>query len=101
MTSILPTPTITIDLRPIAPRDRHALVFARFDALQSGQAIELVNDHDPQALRVQFDDRAFGRYEWRFVESGPAVWRVRIGKLGASAAPVDADSCCSGGACCG
>lgn len=101
MTSILPTPTTTIDLRPIAPRDRHALVFARFDALRPGQALELVNDHDPQALRVQFDDRAFGRYEWRCVENGPAAWRVRIAKRGASAAQVDVDACCSGGACCG
>lgn len=101
MTSPAAAPTATIDLRPIAPRDRHALVFARFDSLQPGQALELVNDHDPQALRVQFDDRAFAQYDWRYVENGPASWRVRIGKKGASASPFAGDSCCSGGACCG
>ena len=101
MTSMLAAPTTTIDLRPIAPRERHALVFARFDALHPGQAMELVNDHDPQPLRVQFEDRAFGQYDWRYVENGPASWRVRIGRKGATAAAVPGDSCCSGGACCG
>ncbi|MEP7283748.1 MAG: DUF2249 domain-containing protein [Rubrivivax sp.] len=99
MTATLAAPTTTIDLRSIAPRERHALIFARFDALQPGQVLELVNDHDPQPLRLQFEDRAFGQYDWRYVETGPASWRVRIGK---SAVPVGAaagDSCCSGGAC--
>jgi uncharacterized protein (DUF2249 family) len=101
MTSNLAAPATTIDLRSIAPRERRALIFARFDALQPGQALELVNDHDPQPLRVQFEDRAFGQYDWRYVENGPTSWRVRIGKSGASAASVAGDSCCSGGACCG
>lgn len=101
MTTTLAAPTTTIDLRSIAPRQRHALVFARFDALQPGQALELVNDHDPQPLRVQFDDRAFGQYDWRYVETGPTSWRVRIGKSGAKTRSDAGDSCCSGGACCG
>ncbi len=101
MTSTLAAPTTTIDLRSIAPRERHALIFARFDALQPGQALELVNDHDPQPLRVQFEDRAFGQYDWRYVENGPASWRVRIGKSGVRPRSDAGDSCCSGGACCG
>lgn len=101
MTSTLAAPATTIDLRTIAPRDRHALVFARFDVLQPGQALELVNDHDPQPLRVQFEDRAFGRYDWHYVETGPASWRVRIDKCGANPTSDVGDSCCSGGACCG
>ena len=83
MTSTLAVSTITIDLRQIAPRERHALSIARFDALQSGQALELVNDHDPQALHAQFEDRGFGPYDGRYVDIGPASWRVRIGKCGA------------------
>jgi uncharacterized protein (DUF2249 family) len=101
MTSILAAPTTTIDLRSIAPRERHALIFARFDALQPGQALELVIDHDPQPLRVQFEDRAYGQYDWRYVENGPASWRVRVGKSGANPTSDAGDSCCSGGACCG
>ena len=95
------TVATTIDVREIAPRERHALIFKSFDALQPGQALQLVNDLDPQPLRHQFEDRSFGQFEWKYVEAGPALWRVQIDKLGAAAAPVVGDSCCSGGACCG
>ncbi|MCU0963592.1 MAG: DUF2249 domain-containing protein [Burkholderiaceae bacterium] len=101
MNFTLAAPSMTIDLRQIAPRDRRALILARFDALQPGQSLELINDHDPQALRVHFEDRAFGQYAWRDVENGPASWRVRIGKRGANPSSAAVDSCCSGGACCG
>lgn len=100
MTNTLAAPATTIDLRSIEPRERHALIFARFDALQPGQALQLVNDHDPQPLRAQFEDRAFGQYDWRYLEQGPASWRVQIGKTAGSSS-IAGDSCCSGGACCG
>jgi uncharacterized protein (DUF2249 family) len=98
------TVATTIDVREIAPRERHALIFARFDALQPGQALQLVSDHDPQPLRHHFEDRSPGRFEWAYLEAGPDLWRVQIGKMAAAAtaATVPAgDSCCSGGACCG
>lgn len=91
----------SIDLRTITPRDRHALVFSRFDALQPGQSLQLLNDHDPQPLRFQLDDRAFGQFEWTTLESGPAAWRVQITRIGATSPKATSDSCCSGGACCG
>ncbi|MDP2008396.1 MAG: DUF2249 domain-containing protein [Rubrivivax sp.] len=90
-----------IDLRSIAPRERHALVFGRFDALPPGQSLQLVNDHDPLPLRFQFDDRTPGQFEWTALESGPAVWRVQITRSGVENPAVAAGSCCSGGACCG
>ncbi len=90
-----------IDLRTIAPRDRHALVFSRVDALQPGQSLHLLNDYDPQPLRFQLDDRAFGQFEWVAQESGPTVWRVQITRVGVKPIAVATDSCCSGGACCG
>jgi uncharacterized protein (DUF2249 family) len=91
----------TIDVREIAPFERHALVFSRFDALQPGQALQLVNDHDPRPLRFQFEDRSPGQFDWAYLEAGPALWRVQISKLAADAALDAGDSCCSGGACCG
>ncbi len=100
--STLATPTpATIDLRTIAPRERHALVFGRVGALPAGQALQLVNDHDPQPLRVQLEAQASGQFEWAPLESGPAVWRVQITRVGIQPVPVAAGSCCSGGACCG
>lgn len=94
------TLTTTIDVREIAPRERHALIFNRFDALEPGQALQLVNDHDPRPLRHQFEDRSFGQFDWNYLEAGPALWRVQIGKLAGGAARPAADSCCSGGGCC-
>ena len=35
----------TLDIREIAPRDRHAVIFARFDELPAGESLELINDH--------------------------------------------------------
>ncbi len=98
--SVLATATLpAIDLRTIAPRDRHAIVFSRFDTLQPGQQLQLVNDHDPLPLRFQLDDRAFGQFKWAALESGPQVWRVQITRVGVKPIPVATDSCCSGGAC--
>lgn len=104
MTSTATATQATIDLRSIAPRDRHAKISARFAALQPGEALELVNDHDPQPLCAQFEDREFGRFDWRYLQTGPVTWRVRIVRSVAqatTAAVVAGDSCCSGGACCG
>lgn len=101
MTETLSPAKATIDVRVIAPRERHAVIFACFDQLQPGQALELVNDHDPRPLRFQFEDRAGGQFEWNYLEAGPALWRVRIGRSAVAAVMPAGDSCCSGGACCG
>jgi len=69
----------TIDVRTIPPRERHPAIFRRFDALGPGQAFELVNDHDPRPLLYTFQAERTGRFTWDYLESGPDVWRVRIG----------------------
>lgn len=89
----------TIDVREIAPRERHSLIFSRFDALQPKQALQLVSDHDPKPLHHQFRDRFFGKFEWAYLEAGPALWRVKISKPSAAVTQVAGGSCCSGGAC--
>jgi len=72
------TPATTLDVRSIAPRDRHPLIFETFDALDPGAAFELVNDHDPKPLYYQFQAERPGVVEWTYVEQGPERWRVRI-----------------------
>lgn len=88
-----------IDIRTIAPRDRHALIFDRFDALAIGGELELLNDHDPAPLRSQFEARSPGRFAWSDLEAGPDLWRVRVVRQQAVRVAVASDSCCSGGAC--
>ena len=104
MTETLIQPTFTLDLRTIPPRERHPLIFGRFDALAMGQALQLVNDHNPQPLHLQFEDRAFGQFEWATLEAGPAAWRIQITRIAGAALPAATgatSTCCSGGACCG
>jgi len=92
--------TQTIDVRAIIPRERHSLIFSSFDALNEGQAIQLVNDHDPRPLHYQFNSRCPGQFAWTYLQTGPDLWRVQISKLAiASAAEMPGGSCCSGGAC--
>ena len=86
----------TLDVRQIAPRERHPLISSSFETLQPGQALQLVNDHDPLPLYEQFERRTLGRFTWNYLEAGPEVWRVQIGKSTDAAG-----NCCSGGACCG
>ena len=79
--------TVTeIDVRSIAPRDRHPLIFQTFDGLTPGEAFELVNDHDPKPLYYQFQVERPGAFAWRYLEQGPDVWRVEIGRVPAAAA---------------
>lgn len=69
-----------IDVRTVPPRDRHPMLFERFDALAPGEAYVLVNDHDPKPLYYQFMAERPGQLDWRYLEEGPEVWRVRVGK---------------------
>jgi uncharacterized protein (DUF2249 family) len=71
MTATLIQPTFELDLRTIPPRERHPLIFGRFDALATGQALQLVNDHNPQPLRYQFEDRALGSVRMGHAGSRP------------------------------
>ena len=73
-----PTP---VDVRDIAPRERHAAIFAAFRALDVGEVLEVVDDQDPKPLYYQFQTEAPGNFSWVHVQSGPQVWRVQIQKL--------------------
>jgi hypothetical protein len=51
MTDTAFTPPITtIDVRTVVPRARHTVIFAKFQSLGVGDALELVNDHDLRTL---------------------------------------------------
>jgi uncharacterized protein (DUF2249 family) len=71
-----------LDLRNVPRGQRHPLVFARFDSLVLGEDLVLVNDHDPQPLHLQFDKLRPGEAEWRYVDRGPEVFRIRIVRVG-------------------
>ena len=70
----------TVDVRTIAPRDRHPLIFGTFNALAPGEEFMLVNDHDPKPLYYQFKAELGVPFDREYLESGPEIWKVRIGK---------------------
>ena len=88
-----------IDVRQVPPSQRHPLIFGTFDALAPGQAFEIVNDHDPVPLYFQFEKTRLGQFDWRYLESGPARWHVRIARVAAGAATGDGSACCGQCSC--
>lgn len=74
------TPKTTLDVRSIAPLYRHQRIFETFESLKPGETFALVNDHDPKPLYYQFEAERTGTFTWNYVEQGPQVWRVMIGK---------------------
>jgi uncharacterized protein (DUF2249 family) len=70
-----------LDIRPVAPRDRHPLIFETWGRLAAGEGFVLINDHDPKPLHYQFDAEHHGEFSWDYLEEGPESWRVRIGRV--------------------
>ena len=69
-----------LDIRPVAPREKHPVIFKTFDALAAGESFQLVNDHDPMPLYYQFEAERKNQFEWNYIEKGPQVWRVNIAR---------------------
>lgn len=74
------TTKLTLDVRPIPPAQKHLTIFQTFDDLKPGEAFELVNDHNPKPLHYQMMFERENEFTWDYLEEGPTVWRVRIGK---------------------
>ncbi len=77
----MPQSPIELDVRPIPPREKHPKIFQTFDALGSGEAMLLINDHDPRPLRYQLMAERPDTFDWEYEAEGPDVWRVRISRL--------------------
>lgn len=74
------TTKLTLDVRVIPPAQKHPTIFQTFEALAPGEAFELLNDHDPKPLHYQLMYEHEGEFTWDYLEEGPQIWRVRIGK---------------------
>ncbi|MBW7919829.1 MAG: DUF2249 domain-containing protein [Anaerolineales bacterium] len=76
--------TTTLDVRPIPPPQKHPMIFDAFESLAAGQSFILINDHDPKPLYYQFASERAGEFTWEYLEQGPEVWRVQIGRPAAA-----------------
>lgn len=70
-----------VDVRSLAPAQRHEKIFQLVNALAPGASFILVNDHDPKPLYYQLEAEYPQQFSWTYRERGPEVWQVEIGKL--------------------
>ena len=70
-----------IDVRQLIPIKRHEKIFQLVGALAPGNSFVLVNDHDPKPLYYQLQAEHPNQFSWTYVEKGPSVWRVEIGRV--------------------
>jgi uncharacterized protein (DUF2249 family) len=47
-------PETKLDLRDVPPPERHPLIHSAFEALDGGEALAIVNDHEPKPLFYEF-----------------------------------------------
>jgi uncharacterized protein (DUF2249 family) len=69
-----------INVPDFPPREKHSTIFKGFDELNSGEFMQIVNDHDPRPLQYQFMMERSEQFTWEYLEEGPEVWKVSIGK---------------------
>jgi uncharacterized protein (DUF2249 family) len=69
---------VELDVRTIAPRDKHPRIFQILTNLEPGESLRITNDHDPKPLRYQLDAEYPTKFAWRYCDSGPEVWVVDI-----------------------
>lgn len=69
---------VELDVRTLPPPKKHATIHELLEGLAPGEALRIVNDHDPRPLRYELEHDYPGSFEWTYVESGPQTWRVDI-----------------------
>lgn len=69
-----------LDVRTQPPAQRHTVIFDTYGQLAPGAGFVLVNDHDPKPLYYQLAAEHTGQFTWDYLEQGPQVWKVRIGR---------------------
>jgi hemerythrin-like domain-containing protein/uncharacterized protein (DUF2249 family) len=90
----------SVDARALPIPQKHPTIFRTFEALKTGEAMLLVNDHDPKPLYYQFAAERAGQFEWRYLENGPEIWRVEIRRVSPASAmqqPAESLGCCGHG----
>ncbi len=82
---------ITIHAQEIPGPERHAKIFQAFDGLQMGEALVIINNHDPRPLLNKFNEERPAQFSEEYLVEGPTEWKVKITKA-------KKEGCCG---CCG
>jgi len=76
-----------LDVRGMRKPDKHPTIFATYATLPVGGSFVLVNDHDPQHLREEFEADHAGGYSWEYLNREMRDWRIKITKLASTPLP--------------
>lgn len=76
-----------LDVRGMRKPEKHPTIFATYAALAVGESFVLVNDHDPEHLREEFEADHPGSYGWEYLNREMRDWRIRITKLASTPLP--------------
>jgi uncharacterized protein (DUF2249 family) len=49
-----------------------------YDALDVGDSLEIVSDHDPQPLYFMLRAERGEAFTWDLVDAGPDLWRAKV-----------------------
>ncbi|MEC5293506.1 DUF2249 domain-containing protein [Aurantimonas sp. C2-6-R+9] len=69
-----------VDVREIGASVRHTVISQLFIHLAAGETLQLIVDHDPRRLKLQLEAGCDGGICWDYLEKGPDIWRVRLGR---------------------
>ena len=70
---VSPDAIYPFDARGVAKRFRHAAIFGALDALNRGETMRFVNDHDPLPLLDQLVTRDGEKVTIRYVQRDPGA----------------------------
>lgn len=73
-----------LDVTQLAPKDKHPTIHQHLGRLLDGETLRICNDRDPRPLKFEIEADFPGVFSWNYVENGPHVWRVAIGKHSAA-----------------
>ncbi len=71
----------TVNATEYPPHQKHMVIFETFDSLELGQAMLLINDHDPVPLHYQFRLEREDKFSWEYIEQGPETFRIKITRV--------------------
>lgn len=69
-----------VDVRNLVPAQRLEAIFAQIYELAFGASFILISDHDPKLLLHELEAEFPRQFFWTYLEEGPSLWRVEIGR---------------------
>lgn len=70
-----------MDVRLLAPAERHADILRAFDRLAAGQSLLVVTDHDARPLHTELEQTRRFAYSWAQRRIGDRQWEITLRKM--------------------